>query len=295
MRWMVFVTALWSGSAAADAPRVVADIPPVHSLVAQVMAGVGTPALLLDGTASPHGGSLRPSQARALAGAELVVWTGPTLTPWLSDAIRDDALDLLGVDSTHVLELREGGALGGDGHDHDHGHDHDGEIDPHAWLDPANARVWLGAIAAELSRIDPENAATYAANATTAQAGIAALEARITARLAPVQEQGFAVIHDAFHYFEDRFGLESHAALVAGDGDRAGPRRMRAVRDRLAEGDVRCLFAEADGRVPERLIDGTDIRLARLDPLGVRMETGTGLYAALLDTIAEEIAGCLEQ
>jgi len=304
MRWMAFIAVLWGGSAAADTPRVVADIPPVHSLVAQVMAGVGTPALLLDGTSSPHGGSLRPSQARALAGADLTVWMGPAMTPWLGEAIRGEGLALLAVDGTHVLDLREGGTLGGDGHDHDHGHghgdgdgdgdgDHGDETDPHAWLDPVNARVWLETIAAALSRIDPDNAETYAANAMAAQAEVAALETRIATRLAPVQGKGFAVIHDAFHYFEDRFGLEAHAALEAGDGDRAGPRRMREVRARLVEGDIACLFAEPTGRVPERLTDGTDIRVARLDQLGVRMEPGPGLYTALLEAMAQEIAGCL--
>ena len=68
----------------ADAPRVVTDIAPVHSLVSQVMAGVGTPDLLLDGSADPHSVQLKPSQARAVSQADLVVWVGEELEPWLA-------------------------------------------------------------------------------------------------------------------------------------------------------------------------------------------------------------------
>jgi len=298
MRWMIVAGTLWTGTVAAETPTVVADIPPVHSLVAQVMAGVGEPVLLLDGSASPHGGSLRPSQARALTGADLVVWTGAALTPWLDGAIPvPGGLTLLEVEGTHRLDLREGGMLG---HDHDHGHAHEDEehedeeaVDPHAWLDPANGRLWLDAIASALSTIDPKNADRYTANAKAGAGEIEAVEARIEAMLAPVEGRGFAVAHDAFHYFEDRFGLNAATALTAGDGDEAGPRRTRDVRARLMEGDIACLFDEPGGRTAERIAAGTPVKVVRLDPLGSRMETGATLYPALLESMAREIAGCL--
>ncbi len=292
MRWMTLIVILWTGTAAAETPKVVADIPPVHSLVARVMAGIGEPALLLDGTASPHGGSLRPSQARALAGADLVIWMGDALSPWLEDAIRRNGLALLEAEGTHRLEMREGGVLH-DGHDHGHEHDHHDAIDPHAWLDPANGRLWLDIIAAALSDIDPENADRYAANAAAGRQELEALEARIAARLTPLQGQSIAVIHDAFHYFEDRFGLTTVAALIAGDGDKPGPRRIQAIRKRLSAGGVTCLIAEPGGSMPERFVSGTEITVQRIDPLGARIEIGEGLYPALLQDIADGIITCL--
>lgn len=69
-------------------PRVVASIKPVHALTAQVMDGVGTPTLLVDGAASPHAFSLRPSQAQALQAADVVFWVGPALEPFMVDAAQ---------------------------------------------------------------------------------------------------------------------------------------------------------------------------------------------------------------
>ena len=71
-------------AAAGPAPRVVVSVLPVHSLAAGVMAGVGAPRLLIRGAASPHDASLRPSDARALSAADLVIWVGPGLETFLS-------------------------------------------------------------------------------------------------------------------------------------------------------------------------------------------------------------------
>jgi zinc transport system substrate-binding protein len=76
-----------AGAAAAEAPRVVTDIAPVHALVAQLMKGVGEPELLVPATVSEHGFALRPSQAAALQEAQLVVTVGAGLTPWLDEPL----------------------------------------------------------------------------------------------------------------------------------------------------------------------------------------------------------------
>ena len=76
-----------AGTALADVPDVAVDIAPVHSLVARVMEGIGTPDLIVAPGATPHEYSLRPSEAAALQEADLVFWIGPGLTPWLADAI----------------------------------------------------------------------------------------------------------------------------------------------------------------------------------------------------------------
>ena len=127
----------------ADVPAVATDIAPVHGLVSQVMEGVGTPDLIVPPRSSPHGYAMRPSEARALSGADLVVWVGPSLTPWLADPLQSLAssashLALMEQPGARVLAFREGatfephshGDEGHEGHDHaeevdDHGHDHE--------------------------------------------------------------------------------------------------------------------------------------------------------------------------
>ena len=299
MHRIAFAAILWTGTAAAaDPPTVVADIPPVHSLVTQVMEGVGEPVLLLDGSASPHHGSLRPSQARALAQADAVFWIGHGLTPWLEETIEQGdatSLALLEWPATVRLPLREDMAANDD-HDHDHDHGHDEEVtDPHAWLDPQNAILWLGEIAATLGEIDPRNAAQYGANARAAMAEIKALSARIDARLDPHEGASIAVAHDAFHYFEDRFGLSAVAALSPGDDVREVPSRIRAVGTALKDGTARCLLAEPGGRMPDRLVAGTTAKVVRLDPLGSSFDPGPDLYVAMLDRMATAVADCLSE
>ena len=296
MRWMAFIAVLWGGSAAADTPRVVADIPPVHSLVAQVMAGVGTPALLLDGTSSPHGGSLRPSQARALAGADLTVWMGPAMTPWLGEAIRGEGLALLAVDGTHVLDLREGGTLGGDGHDHDHGHEGEGEAgDPHVWLDPDNGILFLSAIAAQLGAIDPENAQTYDANAQAGIEEITKAEADIQAQLAPVRGVAFVVLHDGFHYFEDHFGVEATGAIAPSDAETPGAARVQELREALKDRKLRCAFSEpnASDKLITTVTEGLDVKVRELDLLGAAQPLNGQLYVATLRAMGDSFVDCL--
>ena len=123
------------GSAYADTPKVAVDIAPVHSLVARVMAGVGTPDLIIQPGASPHEYSLRPSEAAALQDADFVFWIGPDLTPWLSDTIETlasdaDVTELLEADGTVELEFREGALF--EAHDHDdHGDEDHSDHDDH--------------------------------------------------------------------------------------------------------------------------------------------------------------------
>ncbi|WP_306151976.1 zinc ABC transporter substrate-binding protein [Roseovarius sp. MMSF_3281] len=123
-----FAAALLAGTAMADVPEVATDIAPVHSLVARVMADVGTPDLIVQPGASPHEYSLRPSEAQALQDADLVFWIGPDLTPWLDDAIETlagnaEVTALAKLDKTKTLPTRESALF--EAHNHDHGSAHD--------------------------------------------------------------------------------------------------------------------------------------------------------------------------
>lgn len=290
MRYII--TFLLSATPAlAEVPTVVTDIPPVHALVAQVMGNLGQPELLLSKGADEHDFQLRPSQAGAVANAGLVVWIGPELTPWLDSAMDSRpegaaALALLDAEGT----LRRGYD---EGHDED-GHDH-GSEDPHAWLDPRNAQVWLELIAGELGRLDPENAATYAANAAAAETEVAALDAEIAAILAPVKAKPIVSFHDAFGYFGDHYGLNFVGSIALGDASSPGAARLAELRGELEAGGVVCLFPEVqhDPALAEQLAEGTGVKIGgALDPVGSSLEPGPGAYAALLRGIAQTIADC---
>lgn len=294
---------LLAGPALAEAPVVVTDIAPVYALTAQVMQGVGDPVLLVDPGASPHGYALRPSKARALNDADLIVWVGHALTPWLEkpiDALGHDAmLELLDLPETHQLQQRGGVSFAEHAHgDHDdHGHDKDdhddhGGTDPHAWLDPRNGAAWLEAIAAELSRIDPENAATYAANAQAGVAQLTRLEAEIRQML-PAAPSGFVVFHDAYHHFEYRFGLSAAGAISLSDATAPSAGRIAALKESLGEMNVSCAFTEPQfNSAILSALDAEGLRVSVLDPLGADVPLGPDHYAQTLRQMATAFAKC---
>ncbi|MGG7566163.1 zinc ABC transporter substrate-binding protein [Rhodovulum sp. DZ06] len=323
---LVFVL-LSTASPLVAAPRVAVDIAPVHSIATSVMEGAGTPDLILPPDASPHHHAMRPSEARALSRAELVITVGPALVPWMTDAAarlapgaavlalgplpgeedghdgHDDHEGEHGHDdheAHHDDDHDDHGHddHGHDDHDEDHGHEdaHDhGGVDPHAWLDPREAADWGRRIAEALAAADPDQAALYRANAAALAEDLAALEAELAAQLAPVQGRPYVAYHDAYGWFERRFGLSPLGAAAQSDAARPGPARVAALRDALAAADAPCVFVEP--QQPERLLraltEGTEAKTGRLDPLGADIPTGKGQYPALLRAIADGLTACL--
>ncbi|MBL4767162.1 MAG: zinc ABC transporter substrate-binding protein [Rhodobacteraceae bacterium] len=292
----LFALALLATPVNAEVPHVVADIAPVHALVAQVMDGVGTPDLILHPGVSPHGYALRPSQARALQQAQLVVWIGPELTPWLEKPLASLAtgakrLTLLTEAETQALPFREGAD---EAEEEGHDHAHEG-IDPHAWLDPENAQIWLGLIAENLAGIDPDNAGIYRANSMNGQAEIQALVVELNEILSPVRANPFATYHDAFQYFEARFGLDNAGFVTLSDGAGASPARVSALRDQLATLDVKCAFSEpgVDPGILQGINTNGDMTLAELDPMGRDLTLGVGFYSDLLRNMAQSFVNCV--
>lgn len=282
-----------------EVPRVATDIAPVHSLVAMVMVGLGTPDLIVTPGASPHGVSLRPSQARALQSADLVVWVGPELTPWLVRPLDRlapgaDKLALLQVPGTQLLTYRHDDDAPDDAPEEDH--DHGSGADPHAWLDPENARVWLAAIAGRLAGIDPANGDTYRANALAGQARLAQLQLDMAAMLAPMQGHPYVTFHDAYQYFESRFGLTPTGAVRAGDATAPGPAGLARLRDELARAGVTCAFSEPqfDPGLLRAAMGHQVLKIIPLDPMGRDLVQGPDLYPGLMRDMARAFASCAD-
>ncbi len=184
-------------------------------------------------------------------------------------------------------------------HDHDHGdHAHDADLtgfDSHVWLDPQNAIAMVDGIAKALAEIDPAHAQVYAANGQALTERLTALDASLAERLAPVGETGFVVFHDAYQYFERRYGLTAIASIIPQPEIPAGARRIAAVRERLLAGDAACVFAEPqfDPRRVDVLVEGTSARGGVLDPLGAGIAPGPDAYFTLMDQLAGDLITCL--
>ena len=216
------------------------------------MQGVGTPDLNIRSGASPHQYSLRPSEAKALQDANVVIWMGKGLTPWMEDAaatLSSETLtmSLLKKEETALLEFRDSALFeehSQNDHNDDkhekHGHDEHahGTYDPHAWLSPENAKIWLNLIAAQLSTADPENAGTYFTNAAIALTETDTLMTEVSTMLEPIRGTRFIVFHDAYQYFETIFDFPASGAISLGDATDPSPARIAKIQDLIKDQGV---------------------------------------------------------
>jgi zinc transport system substrate-binding protein len=185
--------------------------------------------------------------------------------------------------------------------DHEHGtgpgqHTHGPEeFDMHLWLDPQNAAAVVGVIEAALAEADPANAAAYKANAEALRGRLAALSGEIDAELAPVKGKPFIVFHDAYQYFENRFGMPAAGSITVSPEVMPGAERLTQIRTRITETGAACVFAEPqfEPRLVQTLIEGTSAKAGVLDPEAGAIEEGPELYFTMMRGIADNLRACL--
>jgi zinc transport system substrate-binding protein len=291
---------IFSSSLAHADVKVMTSIKPIHSLVASVMQGVGTPGLLIDGNNSPHNYTLRPSDATALDQAEVIFWVGHQLEAFLEKPLetlgqKAKIVELMDSEGLVKLAVRENASF--ESHDHDdHGHDQGEEFDAHIWLDPVNATAMINTIAQTLATSDPKNADTYKSNASKATAQLAALSLDIDSNIRSLQGKSFFVFHDAYHYFENRFGLKSSGAISINPENSPGAKQISEMKQRIADGKIVCVFSEPqfDNKLVELLLEGGTAKAGVLDPLAAETPPGPELYATLLRDLASGFKTCLQ-
>ena len=314
--------------------KVVASIKPIHSLISYVMDGVGTPGLLVDGSSSPHTFQLKPSHATMLQEADIVFWIGEDLESFLETPLESIAKDakqvtLMESEDIEMLKFREKNVFedhddhGDDHDDHDehgdehdeheeheeHGDEHDehedehddhahhdghnhGEFDIHFWLDPEIAKTIVQIAAKEISEIDPANASKYEANAAKA---LNELDQLINDTRGKINKDAtYVVFHDAFQYFEQRFGIEVIGALTVNPEILPGAKQLAEIREVIEHEAVNCLFSEPqfNPTIAETIASDTGVKAAVLDPLGAELEPGKDLYFDLISDMASSFESC---
>lgn len=295
----VLIALLLIATPLSAAPKVVVTIKPLHALVWEVMQGVGEPQRLLPDGASAHGYALRPSELRALHRADIVFWLGDELETFMVKPLaglgpNTRVVSLIDSPGLTILPVRRAGAWAAGDHAHA---EHGTGRDPHVWLDPQNAAALSTAIAETLARLDPTHASRYARNAQRLRTRLAALDASLALQLKGLRDVPYAVFHDAYQYFEARYGLHPVGALALDPAHKPGARRVSELRARIRESGARCVFGEPRFRpaLIDTLTEDTRARYAVLDPMGTDIKQGGQAYFELMQKLADTLSACLRQ
>ena len=290
---------------------VVTSIKPLHSLTSYIMEGVGEPELIIDGVASPHNFQIKPSHAKMLQNADLVIWIGEDLESFLPTALKSipkDAVvfELLDQSGLKKLKFREKNIFEGhDDHGHDehakkeddhddHGHDDHGHgsFDPHIWLDPANAKVIVKKITNQLSKIDKDNASKYKANSKKVIKDLDGLIKEVKNEIN--KDASFVVFHDAYQYFEKRFGLSVIGALTVNPDVMPGAEQLSEIREVIEHEKAKCIFSEPqfNPNIINSIASDTGVKTGVLDPLGANIDKGKNMYFDLIKDMSNSLKGC---
>lgn len=327
---LFLISFAFAPGAKTESIKVVADMKPVHSLVSMVLGDLDTSGLIISREVSPHDYAMRPSDARLISDANVVFWTGPAIIPQIEkflDGLPNDiqVVSLLDESEDLLLPIRDLSFLfddddhsdehdhqkhddeheGHDEHDHDDGkeengheehghlHHHHGDFDPHAWLDPYVALHWLDIIADTMMAIDPDNSEIYASNVANAKEIINELDQNIRSQLEDLDPQ-FILYHDAFHYFEKRYGLSAVGIIADQSSAEPGARHIRRLIAKIKEVEVTCAFTEPvfEDDLVKTVVAGAEIGIYEIDPTGATLEPGTDLYVNLISGIADSFVTC---
>jgi ABC-type Zn uptake system ZnuABC Zn-binding protein ZnuA len=249
------------GSDGAPGARVVATTTQLGDIARAVGGARAAVRQILRPSSDPHAYEPRPSDVKAVAGAQVVLRSGGDVDAWLGDVLRNAGSDARTV--TILDDLPSPRA------------DDDG-VDPHWWQDPANAARAAVTIRDALVAADPAGRAAYGANARRFVARVLALDRAIAAcmRRVPAAERKLVTDHDALGYFADRYGIEVVGTVIPANSTQAQASAgevARLVRTIRAAG-VRAIFPESS----------VNPRLARAIARDAGASVGRALYADAL-------------
>ena len=283
--------------------KVVATIKPIHSLVAGVMDGLGSPSLIVDGSNSPHNFSLKPSHAKMIEDAEIIFWVGEDLETFMIKSLESIAnnatkVSFMDLDNITKLKFKEENILEVEGYDDDHDDhdDHDkhadGEFDAHIWLDPKNAIEIVNEIAKTLSLKDPNNKNVYYSNAEKLNHSLNELIKKIN--LSINKDARFIVFHDAYQYFEKRFDVSSAGALILNEEALPSAKKVSEIHKIIKKQNINCIISEPqfNPNIIKSIAQDSSILTGSFDPLGSSFDTNKNLYFEMILSLSNSLKDC---
>lgn len=237
--------------------------------------------------AEAHDLELTAKQVMKVNEADVVVYLSnfqEAVDHAVEDADRDGASTVDLAEGVAPIEGEEEGHEE-EGHDHE-GHDHDhGGVDPHVWLNPANMVTAAAGVRDALVEADPDNAATYEANADELIAELEQLDADFTSGLASCEQTEFVTSHAAFGHLAAAYGLTQIA--ISGIDPQSEPTTaaLAEITEEVKDHGITTVFTErlASSALAETVARETGADTAVLDPIeGLSDETSDEDYVSLM-------------
>lgn len=290
-RFLIACTLWFASHSVANATQVLTSIKPIQLIAIEIMQNTSSPEVILASNTSPHDYALRPSDVKRIRNADVIIWFGKDLEPFLSKVVEGQS-NVLTLSKIEGLELRE---YQGDHHDHD-GHDH-GSHDPHFWLGYKPTIQVAKAIADMLAGMDAANAQVYADNLKVIEDKLAAQQQAIAKQLTPIKQDGYFVFHDAYGYFEQDFGLNQLGFFTVSPDRKPGAKTLISIRKALASEQAKCVFSEPQftPAVVESVTRGSNAKVGVLDPIGSDVQAVSGGYFVLKQNLADSFSHCLQR
>ena len=286
---------------ASDDLRIVTTIKPFYNLVSSISNGISRPTAILLNNACPHDCALKPSDIKKLNQANLVIWGGSLIEPFMEKAISKlpqdiTIIDLSKIDGIHLLPNRSthSHSHGDHGHDHSHG-DHDHSYDPHYWLSPQNAKVILKHIATIIKKHHPSYERYIEDNLQTATTNIDYAIKYIKNNLATRQVEPFLTFHDAYQYFEEFFSIKYWGSITINPESPPTAKHLQNIHSMIKNENIMCIYAEP--QFSAKIINSLKAKFPKieyltLDPMGNDKNIGPNGYIALLESLTDGYMAC---
>ena len=311
-------TSLLLASTQLHADTVIASVKPLTLIASELLADVTQVDTLLPDGASPHDFALRPSDRKRLNNADLLIWVGPEIEPYLEQVIKASKVEHMAMlnvqaghdegehdheenheehkdhdhDKAHHKDHDDHESHESHGHDEHEGHDHAGL---HPWLDIEAVEHFTEELSVELQQHFPKQASTIKENEAAFLASLEQFESKEKAQLEPVHENRFLVFHDAYDGFVNHFDLNQVGYFTVSPELKPGAKHLAELREKLEHSGVSCVFKEPQFRpaLIDSITRGFDVHVGELDPLAGDVTLAQGAYVNFMQGLVDEFTECL--
>lgn len=266
--------------------KIVASIKPLALMVEEIAGEHVEVTVLVRPGQTPHDFAFKVSDRQRLLQADLLVWVGPALEPYLAGLAHEREQ----VSMAAVVDIADTHHHGHD-NNHEHGNDH-GHADQHLWLNPAYGKAMVTAIADALARLDPQHAALYQHNAERIGQQLLAIPVTPATQGNAATERRYAIVHQAFDHFLDYFPYSRPMMLTPVPEVSPGARQLWQASQQLQSGDCLMVESKSPGKWVQTFAERNDLQLKLIDIMGYTEEVNT--YTQLLEGVKSVFDECAQ-